>query len=70
MRKQLIVTTLAASLALTGIASTPANANGNDLAKILAGVATVAIIGKVINDRNNRKAARAAAAPVYVFGIG
>lgn len=48
----------AAALAATGIALAPSPApaaNGEDIAKIIAGIAVAGIIAKAIDDRNDRK---------------
>lgn len=61
MWKRLITTTLAGSLALTSLSVTPAQA-GSDSDKVLrflAGVATVAIIAKAIDDDKKRDRKRA-----------
>lgn len=62
----------ATALAATGIAFAPAPASaleGNDLAKIIAGVAVAGIIAKAIDNKNDKKRdARAAAAQKKEFG--
>ncbi|NSX53376.1 hypothetical protein [Parasulfitobacter algicola] len=41
---------LALIIAVTGVATAPAQADENDIAKIVAGIATIAILGSVINN--------------------
>lgn len=53
MSRKFISLVLAASLAVAGLTAAPARAGNDDLAKVLAGVAAVAVIGAVINE--NRK---------------
>lgn len=43
---------IAASMAVTGLTATPAQANNRDLALALAAIAGVAVVGKVIHDSN------------------
>ena len=57
MHRKFIATIAAAALAVTGF-SAPARADANDAAKIIAGIAALALIAKAIDDRNDRKAAR------------
>lgn len=60
-------------LAAAGIAFAPgpaAAADGDDIAKIIAGIAVAGIIAKTIDDRNDRKKSRAAAAEFPRFGRG
>lgn len=55
MFKTAAATVLSATIALTGIGSTPAQAaDAGELARLLFGVATVAIIVNELNDRNDR----------------
>lgn len=55
MTRKFISTLCAAAVALTAISSTPAQADNNDdLARALAAVLGVAIIGKIIHDKNDR----------------
>lgn len=56
MYRKFIAAISAASLTISLFAgAAPARADGDDLAKILAGIAVIAIIGKAIDDRNDRK---------------
>ncbi|WP_298915726.1 hypothetical protein [uncultured Roseobacter sp.] len=57
MHRKFIATIVAAALAVTAIGSAPARAD-NDLLKALAAIAGVAIVGKVIHDRNKRNKER------------
>ncbi|GFE49211.1 hypothetical protein So717_09640 [Roseobacter cerasinus] len=54
MHRKFIATIIAAALAVTAIGSAPARAD-DDALKALAAIAGIAIIGKVIHDRNKRK---------------
>jgi len=50
---------MAASVAVAGIAAAPARADNDDIAKVLAGIAAIAVVGAVIHkskDRNNDRA--------------
>lgn len=60
MTKGLIASVLALSLAFTSVSATPVRAGSTeeDIAKFLFGLATIAVIGKAINDNNNRPATR------------
>ncbi|MFW8635878.1 hypothetical protein [Cribrihabitans pelagius] len=62
--RKFIALILAASIAITGFSSAPARAD-EDVAKVLAGLALLGIIGAVINDRkdDNHGVSRAYAAP-------
>lgn len=56
MKNRMFITSiLALSLAITGISSTQARADAEDVAKIIAGVAAVAIIGAAIANRKDRR---------------
>ena len=57
MHRKFIAIVIAATVAVTTLAASaaPARAGGDDLAKILAGVAAVAIIGKVVKDQRDEK---------------
>jgi len=46
---------LAASLAVTGMTAVPARADDQDVARALAAIAGIAIIGAVIHDKNKSK---------------
>lgn len=66
-----IASIAAAALAATGIAFAPtpvAAADGQDLAKIIAGIAVAGIIAKAIDDRKDRKSAAAASSQFPRFG--
>lgn len=54
MHRYFIAAVIAMTVAITGFAAAPARADTDDLAKALAGIAALAIIGKAINDRNDR----------------
>lgn len=59
---KIITATLASlSVAIGLVAPTQVQAQDNDLAKIIAGIATVAIIAKIADDRRDRKRAEAQA---------
>jgi len=62
LHRHFIATILAASLAVTGFTAAPARAD-NDAAKIIAGVAALAIIGAAVAD--SRKSSHA---PAYGHG--
>ena len=63
-----IATITATALAAVGIAMAPAAADGDDIAKIIAGLAVAGIIAKAIDDRRDKKRAeRAAAAKAAEF---
>ncbi|MBW4706590.1 hypothetical protein KX928_02210 [Roseobacter sp. YSTF-M11] len=70
MHRKFIATIVAAALAVTAIGSAPARAD-EDLLRALAAIAGIAIVGKVIHDRNERKKEQQAVtrnthrAPVY-----
>lgn len=49
MLRPLLAPVLAAALALSPVAAAPARADGEDLAKVLAGLATLYIIGRAVN---------------------
>ncbi|WP_300056989.1 hypothetical protein [uncultured Roseobacter sp.] len=55
MHRKFIATVIAAALTVTAIGSAPARAD-NDALRALAAIAGIAIVGKVIHDRNKRKA--------------
>ncbi len=62
MKKQLLAGLLSVSVALFGVSATPAMADRNDdLAKVILGIAAVAIIGSAI--QNNRGGAQPAPVP-------
>lgn len=49
-----IASILVAAMTITGWAATPARADSEDIAKVIAGVAALAIIGAAISERNDR----------------
>lgn len=55
MSRKFIATILAAAVAITGIAATPARADAADVARALAAIATVAIIAKTLDNSRDRK---------------
>lgn len=55
MSRTFIATILAAAIAVTGFSAAPARAaDGEDIAKALAGIAAIAIIGKAIKDSRDK----------------
>jgi hypothetical protein len=52
--KRLTTTTLAAAVALAGLAAAPARADSDDLVKVLVGVTGVYIVGNAISNSNKR----------------
>lgn len=54
MHRKFIATIIAAAVAVTAIGSAPARAD-EDVLRALAAIAGIAIVGKVIHDRNERK---------------
>lgn len=54
MPRKMISTVLAATLALTSFTA-PAQADDRDVARALAAIAGIAVLGAIINDRNDRK---------------
>ncbi|SDO07261.1 hypothetical protein SAMN05216196_103263 [Lutimaribacter pacificus] len=65
MSRKFIATILAGALAVTGLTAAPARADGNDVAKALAGIAAVAIIAKALDDDRKDKARRHAPARAH-----
>lgn len=55
MFRPFAATCLSALLVLTPVAAAPARAGERDIARIVAGAATLFVIGKVIKDANDRK---------------
>lgn len=53
LHRTFIAGVLALSVAITGLNAAPARADAEDIAKILAGVAVLGIIGAAINDRKH-----------------
>lgn len=66
MTQKLLASVLALSLAFTGFAAVPARAD-NDAAKLLAGIATVFIIGKAIQNKKDRDARATSNANNYTY---
>ena len=64
LHRKFIVTVLALSVAITGFNAAPARANGEDLAKILAGVAVLGIIGAAIHERKKDRRERPHVDPI------
>ena len=58
--RNITATVAGVSLAIGLAAPTGLRAEGNDIGRILAGIATVAIIAKIADDRRDRKRAEAA----------
>lgn len=54
MHRYFIAAVVTATVIITGFTAVPARAGNDDLAKALAGIAALAIIGKVIHDRKDR----------------
>lgn len=64
MHRKFIALIVGIAIAVTGF-SAPARADSKDLAKILFGVAALAMIGKAIEDRKDRKEQEQAAQNTY-----
>lgn len=62
--RKFIALILAASLAITGFSSAPAQA-GNDVGKIVAGLAVLGILGAALHDHNTRDRRREAVTRPY-----
>ncbi|QBF33830.1 hypothetical protein [Thalassococcus sp. S3] len=59
MHRYFIAAIVTATLAVTSLSASPARADGEDIAKALAGIAVLAIIGKAIKDnRDDRHVTR------------
>jgi len=54
MHRKFIALIITATIAITGFSAAPARADADDLAKALAGIAALAIIGKASHDRRDR----------------
>lgn len=68
MYRRFIATIAAASIAITALGAAPARADNKDLARALAAIAGIAIVGKIIHDKKKdkeRAATRKYPAPVY-----
>lgn len=55
MYRTFIATITAASIALTVLGATPVRAGENDAAKAIAAILGLAVVGKIIHDRNDKK---------------
>lgn len=53
MHRSFIAALVTATLFITSFAAAPARADNRDLARVLAGIAALAVIGKAISDRND-----------------
>ncbi len=54
MHRYFIAAVVTCSVIITAAFAAPARAENNDLAKVLAGIAALAIVGKVIHDRKDK----------------
>lgn len=52
MHRYFIAFVVIATVAITAVSAAPARASDRDLARVLAGLAALAVIGKAIHDRN------------------
>lgn len=55
MFRKLTITVTAAAMALTSFAATPARADDDDVAKALAALVGIAIVGKIVHDEKKKK---------------
>ncbi|MCX7558040.1 hypothetical protein OS190_00570 [Sulfitobacter sp. F26204] len=55
MYRKFIATVAAASIALTALGAFPVAAGERDTAKVIAAILGLAVVGKIIHDRNERK---------------
>lgn len=68
MYRRFIATIIAASIAITAFGAVPARADDRDVARALAAILGLAVVGKIIHDNKKdkeRAVARQRAAPVY-----
>ncbi|MEW9919960.1 hypothetical protein AB2B41_10110 [Marimonas sp. MJW-29] len=67
MHRKFIATIAAASIALTALGAVPASAGERETARAIATILGLAVVGKLIHDRNERKKERRQEyhAPVY-----
>jgi len=68
MYRRIITTIVAASIAITAIGATPARADDRDVARALAAILGIAVVGKIIHDKKKdkqRAVTRHQPAPVY-----
>jgi hypothetical protein len=56
MHRKFIAAAIAATIAITGFAAAPARADGDDVARALAGIAALALIARAIDKRNDERA--------------
>ncbi|TNF64746.1 MAG: hypothetical protein EP307_01840 [Rhodobacteraceae bacterium] len=56
MHRKFIAAVIAATIAITGFAAAPARADGDDVARALAGIAALALIARAIDKRNDERA--------------
>ena len=54
MHRYFIALVISLTIAITAVSAAPARAGDQDLARLLAGIAALAIIGKAIHDRNDK----------------
>lgn len=54
MHRYFIAAVVTATIAITAFSAAPARADDRDLARALAGIAALALIGKAIHDRNEK----------------
>lgn len=64
MYRRFIGTIAAAAIAITAIGAVPAHADNRDALRVLAAIAGIAIVGKIIHDERKKKKARHEPAPV------
>ena len=55
MHRKFIAAVVAAAMLITGLSAAPARADSDDLARALAAIAGLAIVGTVIKNRNDRR---------------
>jgi hypothetical protein len=56
MKKTMTASLLALSIAFTSVSATPVEARSKDVAKVIAGIALLAIIGAAVNDNRRHRA--------------
>lgn len=67
MYRKFIATVTAASIALTALGALPARAGEHDAARAIAAILGIAVVGKIIHDRNNRRKEAAHDSPDKVY---
>jgi hypothetical protein len=67
MHRSFIAAIIAATIVITGFSAAPARAGGDDIAKALAGLAMLAIIGKAISDNRDGHQVSRQAAPRHQY---